>query len=198
MKARDMKFTPGMEMHIEKLLHSRMTSILSDRVLMRIWQRLGGEVFRRSSVLYGLDEFLTRCKVKGGTVVEIGTRHGLTAVVLARHFDHVITMDVEKSTYAQEVFSLADVSHKVMHLVIGSNEEKKEILNHHLVFDFAYLDGNHADDTMLDWGLTKKCGRVLFQEAWEWQKPVWDLVRSLPQDEVRYFHGSSFALWMKK
>ena len=197
MKARDMKFTPEMEMHIEKLLHSRMTSILSDRVLMRIWQRLGGEVFRRSSVLYGLDEFLTRCKVKGRTAIEIGTRHGLTAVVLARHFDRVVTMDIEPSTFKQEVFHAADVSHKITAWVIDSNQIKESLIGS-LHFDFAFLDGNHAADTRLDWDLTNHCGRVLFQEAWEWQKPVWDLVRSLPQDEVTYFPGSSFALWVKK
>jgi hypothetical protein len=78
---------------------------------------------------------------------------------------------------------------------IEDNVAKRKIADR-TTFDFAYLDGNHADDTAADFEMTKKAGRILFHEAWPFQPPVWNLLHSLPAHEVRY-NGCGLALWTK-
>lgn len=197
MKPEELLSHPESAMHIEKFVHARVTELLSDRILMNIWMKFGGEVFRRSSVLYGLDSFLTRNKIKGESAIEIGTRNGLTAVVLARHFERVITFDIEPSLVKHDIFKCAGVDHKILAFDITSNEQKQKLIAKAIGFDFAYLDGDHEKDTQFDFNLVKRCGRILFHEAWPSQKPVWDLVHSLPQNEVVYGMFNS-ALWVHR
>jgi hypothetical protein len=62
-------------------------------------------------------------------------------------------------------------------------------------FDFAYSDGDHHADTMLDFDLVRRCGRVLFHEYWPMQPPVWNLVNSLPRGEVIKCEHDCLAYW---
>ena len=43
--------------------------------------------------------------------------------------------------------------------------------------------------------LVKRCGRVLFHEYWPLQPPVWNLVNSLPVDEVTRAQFDCLAYW---
>jgi len=186
---------PEFEQHLEKCVYDRMQNLLNDRQLMDIYSRFGGEIFRRSSVLYGLSDFLKENKVQGDTCLEIGTCHGLTAVVLARHFKHVYSVDIMPSDLKRRIIVQTGLEN-ITFLDAKNNDEKAKIIKS-VKFDFAFMDGDHAHDTDLDWALVKHCGRVLMHEAWKNQKPVWDLVKSLPKGQVKY-GAFNMALWVKR
>lgn len=176
----------------EKRIGRMLQIILTDQHLFAIHQRFGGEVFRRSSVFHELKRFLQQCEVRGDTCVEIGTWNGITAVVLSQFFRRVVSMDIFHNPVRHEIVAHLGIKN-VEFVDLTGNEHKAEVLRG-LDFDFAYLDGNHADDTELDWRLARRCGRVLFQECLPMQPPVYNLVRSLPPDEVVY-GGIGLALW---
>jgi hypothetical protein len=62
-------------------------------------------------------------------------------------------------------------------------------------FDFCYSDGDHTHDTYTDFDLVKRCGKVLLHEYWPIQPPVWNLVNSLPANEVVRAAYDCFAYW---
>lgn len=179
----------------EKRVGRMLQIVLTDPDLMAIYQRFGGEVFRRSSVFHELKRFLSDCKVTGDTCLEIGTWNGITAVVLSRFFRRVVSMDIFHNPVRHEIISHLGIRN-VEFVDLKDNEHKARVVRE-LDFDFAYLDGNHAEDTELDWRLTNDCGRVLFQECLPMQPPVHNLVRSLPPEEVVY-GGIGLALWRKQ
>src|SRR5687767_12420920 len=82
------------ELDQEKLLYERMWCLMNDRQLMTVFAKYGASVFRRSSVLEGFEGFIKGHGFSGNTVVEIGTLKGLTAIVLARYFKQVVTIDI--------------------------------------------------------------------------------------------------------
>lgn len=177
---------------IEKQIGYRVQTILSDPDLLSVFKEFGAEIFRRSSVFHGLRQFLTEEGVVGGVAFEVGTWNALTSVVLSRFFDQVVTVDIAHNEEKHRVLAHLGIRN-VQCIDIVDNEHKARIARD-TKFDFAYLDGNHADDTNLDWDLTKKCGRVLFQECWPFQQPVFNLVHSLPSHQVSY-GGMGLALW---
>ena len=180
---------------IEKQVGARVQIVLEDPALLRAYQHFGAEVLRRSSVFHGLGSFLAGQGVVGERCFEIGTWNALTSVILSRHFKEVVTVDIEHRAQKHEVLRLLGIDN-VRCIDIDSNFEKRRVADS-LEFDFAYLDGNHADDTADDWAMTQKCGRVLFHEVWPFQPPVWDLVNSLPRDEV-VIGGMGLALWTRR
>lgn len=178
----------------EKRIGRMLQIILTDPALFAIHQRFGGEVFRRSSVFHELKRFLEQCDVRGKTCLEIGTWNGITAVILSRLFERVVSMDIFHNPVRYEILDHLGI--KNVHFVnLKDNQDKARVVSD-LEFDFAYLDGNHAADTELDWKLTNRCGRVLFQECLPMQPPVHNLVRSLPPQEVVY-GGIGLALWRR-
>lgn len=179
---------------MEKLLNQRLQIILEDAELLDLYRTYGAGIFRRSSVFHGLDAFLKQNKVRGRLCFEVGTWNGLTAVVLSRYFEQVVSIDIahNKEKYAV----IHHLRRKNIKCIDINDNSEKGALAKKYNFDFAYLDGNHENDTLLDWGLVKHCGRVLFHEAWPHQKPVWELVQSLPNGHV--IHGDDgIALWDK-
>lgn len=179
---------------MEKQVGARVQTLLEDPMLLSVYQRFGGRPFRRSSVFHGLGKFLVEQNVVGSVCFEIGTWNGLTAAVLSKHFERVVSVDIAHNEMKNEILSHLGVKN-VTCLDISDNKEKAQVANN-LEFDFAYLDGDHANDTESDWALTKRCGRVLFHEVWPFQAPVFDLVQSMPPDEVTY-GGAGLALWRK-
>lgn len=177
---------------IEKRLGDRVQTVLSDPGLLKVFQTFGADVFRRSSVFHGLEKFLNKNAITGKECFEIGTWNGLTAAILARHFEQVITVDIVDNPVKYRILKLLDI-HNVRCLTIADNREKWEVARD-VDFDFAYLDGNHADDTQSDFEAVKKGGRVLFHEVWPFQLPVWNLVGSLPVHQVVY-GGDGLALF---
>lgn len=177
---------------IEKQVGDRVQIVLSDPQLLQAYQLFGADVLRRSSVFHGLDRFLRTQKVRGKLCFEIGTWNALTAVVLSRYFDKVVTVDVAHLAQKHQVLRALGIAN-VECIDIADNEHKAEVAKE-LAFDFAYIDGNHADDTESDFELCRKGGRVLFHEAWPWQPPVWLLVNRLPPAQVSW-NGCGLALW---
>lgn len=177
---------------MEKRVQARVQTIACNPLLFRIMQDFGGDVFRRSSVYHGLDEFLAEQDVRGRACFEIGTWNGLTAIVLSRYFDRVITVDIVNNPLKHRIIAHLGIDN-IRCFDIADNADKARVAAE-FDFDFAYLDGDHAHDTETDFDLVKGCGRVLFHEVWPFQKPVWELVHRLPQHEV--FHGGDgLALW---
>lgn len=179
-------------LELEKQLGVRIQTVLCNPDLLSVFQRFGGEVFRRSSVFHGLEKFLADNKVRGRLCFEIGTWHGLTAVVLSRFFDRVITVDVAHNKLKHDIIDHLGIKN-IRCFDIVDNADKQRVAEQ-FDFDFAYMDGNHAADTEADWEITKRAGRVLFHECWQFQRPVHALVTALPRHQVQY-GGYGLALW---
>lgn len=180
---------------MEKVVQDRVQTVLTNRHLFSVMQRFGAQVFRRSSVFHGLDEFLSEQKVQGKLCFEVGTWNGLTSVVLSQYFDRVITVDIIHNALKHEILDYLGIKN-VRCFDIKDNREKAKIAAE-FAFDFAYMDGNHADDTGEDWKLVNPCGAVLFHEVWPFQPPVWELVNSLPAANVVH-NGEGLALWRER
>ena len=179
----------------EKRIGRMLQIVLADPDMLAIHHRFGGEVFRRSSIFHELKRFLQTCEVSGDTCLEIGTWNGITAVVLSRFFRRVVSLDIFHNPVRHEILEHLGIRN-VEFVDLEDNAHKRRVVES-LQFDFAYLDGNHAEDTELDWNLTNRCGRVLFQECLPMQPPVYNLVRRLPPEEVVY-GGVGLALWRKQ
>lgn len=177
---------------IEKQVGDRVQIMLADPYLFAAFQHFGAEVLRRSSVFHGLGRFIAEQKVKGKCCFEVGTWHGLTAAVLSRHFEEVVTVDIAHNELKHDVLSYLGIKN-VRCIDIKDNAEKAEVAKR-TEFDFAYLDGNHARDTETDFALVRGCGRVLFHECWPWQEKVWKTVHQMPDKQVT-FGGVGLALW---
>lgn len=182
---------------IEKQVGDRVQTVLGDPQLLSAFERFGADILRRSSVFHGLDKFLAQRGVLGRRCFEIGTWNGLTAAVLSRYFDEVVTVDVAHLGLKHDVLAHLGIMN-VTCIDIDDNADKAKVWKKYGGdFDFAYLDGDHTHDTETDFELVRSCGRVLFHEAWPWQGPVWDLLHQLPRDEVTH-GGMGLALWEAK
>lgn len=181
---------------IEKQVGDRVQILLRDPYLLSAFQKFGAEITRRSSVFHGLDRFLSENWVHGKLAFEVGTWHGLTAAILSRYFDRVVTVDIAHKPLKHEVLKHLGISN-VECIDIEDNAGKAQAWKQlRGECDFAYLDGNHADDTETDFNLVRSCGRVLFHEAWPHQRPVFEKIATLPPGEVSW-NGMGLALWRK-
>ncbi len=179
---------------IEKQVGDRVQTVLADPYLLKAYRRFGDDIVRRSSVFHGLARFLAERKIRGQRCFEVGTWNGLTAAILSRHFDEVVTVDIVDRPLKQEVLDHLGITNVRCH-VVSENAKKLALWkSYRCQFDFAYLDGDHAHDTDSDFELVKGCGRVLFHEVWPFQPPVWELVHQLPREEVVH-GGLGLALW---
>lgn len=181
------------ESELERAIYEKFWSLHSNEDLVRIYAHFGYEVFHRSSVLEWFGPFVAGRAFKGRRCVEIGTRKGLTAIVLSRHFDEVVTLDIQPDDQKQQIADYVGIKN-IRFMDIEDNAEKTEIING-LEFDAAYVDGDHARDTEADFELVRHCGRVLFHEYWKTQEPVWNLVNRLTLDGGNVSIEGKFALW---
>lgn len=180
------------QLNEEKLFYERFYALHRDPMLLSIFNRFGIEVFRRSSVLEGFAAFVEKYKFRGRTCVEIGTCKGLTALVLSRYFDQVISIDIAPDNQRGTIASHCGVNN-VRFVTVNNNAEKKGLVND-LQFDAAYSDGDHARDTEFDFVMLKRCGRILFHEHWPAQQAVMELVEGL-KTKGRVVTEGKFALW---
>lgn len=174
----------------EKLFYERFWSLMGDPALVRIYERFGTPAFRRSSVLEGFENFVKANGFTGDTVVEIGTLKGLTAIVLARYFRRVVTIDIIDDPQKIEFVTVLSIGN-VEFINVRDNAAKYEAIAG-LRFDAAYCDGDHTHDTVQDFEAVRRCGRVLFHEAWDAQPAVLDLLGGLPGTVAR---KDKWALW---
>ena len=177
------------ELDQEKLFYERFWTLHGDRDLVRVYERFGPLAFRRSSVLEGFEKFINDHGFRGDTVVEIGTLKGLTAIVLARHFKRVITIDIVEDQQSAEISQFLGVGNIEFHAV-RDNAEKYDLIAG-LGFDAAYVDGNHKDDTLTDFQSVHRCGCVMLHEHWNPQPAVVKLVAGLSNIVTE----GKFALW---
>lgn len=162
---------------VEKLFYERFWALLNNRDLMKVFEKYGPAAFRRSSVLEGFETFIKAQNFSGKCCVEIGTLKGLTACILARHFERVVTIDIVDDPQKLEISDMLGVCN-IEFVNVANNEEKAERIAE-LDFDAAYVDGDHARDTESDFALVRRCGRVLFHEYWDAQPVVVHTVRTL-------------------
>jgi hypothetical protein len=171
----------------------------SNPLLKAVLNKFGNIAFARSSACMEFEAFLKRIKAGGGTCLEIGTYHGITAVILSQYFDKVVCVskdDRSQKLLKRDIVEFLGITN-IVFLDIKSNEDKAKIVES-LDFDFCYSDGDHANDARSDFELVKRCGRVLLHETWPIQVPVWNLVNSLPPEEVTWADVDCFAYWEKR
>lgn len=182
---------------MEKQVGDRVNTVLNDPMLLSVFKRFGAQVFRRSSVFHGLGKFLADNRIKGECCFEIGTWNGLTAAILSRHFQKVVTVDIAHNDVKHDILRHLEITN-VECVDIKDNVFKsivlKDLEERGIKVDCAYLDGNHAEDTEEDFGLVQKYGRAIFHECMPWQSPVWSIVHSLPQNHITH-GGCGLALW---
>jgi len=186
------------DMHAEKEIARRMQVFLRDHEFVSIAKEFGGDVFRRSSALYGLHDFLDACSVRADVCIEIGSWNGITAQVLSRFCNSVISIDVvnNQDKYLIDAYVSSLRGRKSRIEFVNCSKENVASVIASRKFDFAFMDGDHAKETQGNWESVRHCGSVLFHEVWPSQPPVWALVQSLPQSEVKY-GAFNFALWRK-
>lgn len=176
-----------------------LTGPFSSPLMSKILERFGKRAFARSSACMEFEAFLKRIGAGGGTCLEIGTYHGITAVLLSQYFDRVVCVSVDNdpgSLLKHEIVKFLGIKNIEFH-DCQNNEEKAKIIKQ-LRFDFCYQDGDHTHDTYTDFDLVQRCGRVLFHEFWPLQAPVFNLVNELPQEEITVASYDCFAFWCRK
>lgn len=176
----------------EKRFYERFWALHRNRDLVKVFKQFGIEVFRRSSVLEGFEDFIIANKFAGRCCVEIGTFNGLTTIVLARHFQKVISIDVMDQPIKRRIVKALKIDNIEFHEV--ADNAAKAALIRTLDFDAAYVDGDHARDTKEDFELVKKCRRVLFHEYWQAQPAVWNLVNAL-RSQGNVVTSGKLAAW---
>jgi len=185
----------------EKIFYSRFPerfeALANDQKLMRVWRKFGIDVFRRSAVLEGFDAFLRAQKFTGRRCVEIGSWNGLTAIVLARYFDEVVSLDIVAREEKHEIAKFLGVKN-IQFIDVRDNAQKADVIRGLDAFDAGYSDGDHAKDAASDFALLERGGRVLMHEHWESQPPVVDLVKSLRARGDTVVTAGKWALWSAK
>ncbi len=174
----------------EKKFYERFWALLNNNDLMRIFKKHGAAAFRRSSVLEGFDAFIKENNFTGDTCVEIGTLKGLTAIILARHFKRVVSIDIIDDPQKREFVQMLGIKN-IEFVNVADNAEKARVINA-LQFDAAYVDGDHKHDTETDFALVRRGGRALFHEHWDCQPAVVNQVRQLGGTVVK---RDKWALW---
>lgn len=184
--------TPAEELLDEKRFYDRFYALHHDPLLVRVYERFGIGVFRRSSVLEGFNDFARKNGFSGKRVVEIGTCHGLTAAVLSRWFGEVVTIDIEPNAKKRQIAEFLKIEN-VRFVDVKDNAEKATVIAD-LDFDAAFVDGDHARDTDSDVALVRRCGRVLLHENWAPQPAVVAAVNRLAI-EGHVVTAGKWALW---
>lgn len=168
----------------------------SNPMLKAVLDEFGNVAFARSSACMEFEAFLKRIGAKGKTCLEIGTYHGITAVILSQFFDKVVCVSLDdrsRKLLKHDIVDFLGIKN-ITFIDIANNDDKAVVVNG-LDFDFCYSDGDHANDARADFELVKRCGRVLFHEYWPIQVSTWNLVNSLPADEVTVAQFDCFAYW---
>lgn len=175
----------------EKRFYERFYALHRDAELLAVFEKFGIQVFRRSSVLEGFAAFLEQVRFGGDRCIEIGTCKGLTALVLARRFKEVVSIDVAPDPDKHRIAAFLGIRN-VLFVDVADNAEKASVIRR-FGFDAAYVDGDHARDTETDFDLVRGCGRVLFHEYWPAQPAVMQLVDELRAGTGRAASGGAGA-----
>lgn len=182
----------------EKVTGQIRYGAFSNPLMQSVLKKFGKKAFARSSALMEFEPFLKRINAGGKTCLEIGTYHGITAIILAQYFRRVVCVSVDNdpsSLLKHEIVKHLNIKN-IDFIDLDNNSQKSKVIDK-LDFDFCYMDGDHTHDTHTDFELVKRCGKVLFHEYWPIQAPVWNLVNSLPDSEVTRAEHDCFAYWKR-
>ncbi len=136
-------------------------------------------------------------QVRPKMAVEIGTLFGVTTALLAHYSERVLTIDIAYQQTAAYIKHFFGVDEKITNAILEDDAEKAEVLGA-IDFDFAFIDAIHTYDGVKgDFGLVKKCGRVLLHDYKIDMFPgVTKFIDELPEDEV--IKRPPFAFWEKR
>lgn len=150
-------------------------------------------------------------------ILEIGTMHGLSAVVLAAHADKVTTVDIEHRPVTDEVLKAAGVFDRVEQVIVKDDAEKERVVAQ-LWYDMAFVDAAHSRIGVLtDFAIVKVCGSVLFHdypsvpersspETYLWQRYGWawdhadgiGFLLDVIRPEGKIIRCAPFAWWLSE
>lgn len=126
------------------------------------------------------------------TIVEIGTRYGISAAVLTSTCK-VYTFDIEYYSETEYVWNELNVKKDINYFVVNNRKEIRKILKK-VKFDFAFVDGNHTyKDVKADFELVKHCGRVLFHDNFKGFPEIAKFCREIGCKKI-----GRFGYWEKK
>lgn len=171
----------------------QMIEVMNDRgtlspFALKLYNEFGSQVFGRSVIpLCYAENVFDYCLYNKGinTILDIGTGNGIPAAYMSIYCKNLVTIDIVDNKIQNDIYKFLGIDNITV-IKIDSEREKEEFLSC-LKFDFCYMDGAHANYTYSDWMMVRKCGNVLFHEYYECQRPVFDLVNSLPENEVTRF-----------
>ena len=144
-----------------------MADVLDD-LIGKLRAEFGEDVLSSSAAVAGGPQVVARqfervAALHPAAVVEIGTRHGIMAAVLARFAERVITLDVDASPLVRDVLACAGVRN-VVPVVVDGNAAKGLLLDS-LRFDLAFVDGDHRyEGVAFDFAHVRHGGRVLLHD----------------------------------
>jgi SAM-dependent methyltransferase len=130
------------------------------------------------------------------TVLEIGTHYGVTAAFFAELGYNVITIDIERSDMAVDLWKRLNLSDKITYHIVDNNNEKVKVIDKSN-FDFVFIDGDHrSGQVKIDFDAVRKCGNVLFHDyvhGYAGFEGTAEVVDSLPIKQIKVM--GDFALW---
>ena len=163
--------------------------------LGKILKYFGPRAFKRTSICMEFEHFLKRINARGKCCLEIGSYNGISAIILSQYFDKVVclSLDNDKSIVRDEIIEYLGIKN-IRFIDLKNNRQKQRVIKK-LNFDFCYSDGDHEIDAESDFNLVRHCGWVLFHEYWPLQPSVWNLVNSLPENQVTRATHDCLACW---
>ena len=146
-----------------------------------------------------IEYFMKKEQIKNA--LEIGTYQGVTTALMSQFAEKVYTIDCVDYKFKYELWNDLDIQNIKSFIFIPDSTSKVKIIDE-LDFDFAFIDGGHGLDVLLDYLLCRKCGRLLFHDYSEHPNFIWVklTVDMLPKDEIEFYSGehSMFAYWRQK
>lgn len=191
----------------EKLINMHRMYSYADRLPTPIYRHIekmfGDYAIIRSILQPGIEEerkfrWLLE-KMCPGTLLEIGTAKGVSALIASMHFEKVITVDIEKFPMAEVLWFVFRKRDVIDSYIIDHNEEKESLIAT-LDFDCAFIDGDHRYEGIeMDFNAVKRCGKVLFHDYWETEDKCTgprEFIDTLPKDQLTF--DKPFVLWETK
>lgn len=196
------RIQPDVELKTPLDVESIKSGPFASPFMKEIMRQFGKAAFGRCSACAEFESFLVDLREAtflGKICLEIGSFYGITAAIMSQYFEEVIgvTRDRGEDIKMRDRI-IAHLEIKNLRFVNADDNAHKAAVVKGLKFDFCYQDGDHTNDTQTDFDLVKRCGRVLFHEAWPLQPAVWNLVHSLPKNEVVWAKFDCLAYWEAK
>lgn len=150
-------------------------------------KKFGKSVLDKSSLTSDYEALNELIKIgyKEGNIVEIGTRKGLSAALLAQYTTgKIYTFDPNPDPISQKIWKHLGISKKIvqMHVDFEKTANVKD-----LDFTFAYIDGDHSFEMVCkDFLAVKHCNNVMFHDYSERAIGIFSLINALGGIEIQF------------